>query len=216
MQIDTREVCRYLGVRDARPDAALAALIDRSIKRVSEAATPRFVSRTMPLTVGEHSVKVGDRMFDSVELARHLEGCDEVVLFAATLGSSVDRLLQRDMLLVPSLSVTEQAAAAAYMEAYADTCCQDFAKSYGAQKRFLRPRFSPGYGDLSLAAQPVLLQLLCADKRIGLGVTASHMLTPMKSITALIGVSDHVRACYTGGCAMCGKRDCAFRREENV
>lgn len=39
-------------------------------------------------------------------------------------------------------------------------------------------RFSPGYGDLPLALQPEILQLLDAQKRLGLTVTPEHILIP--------------------------------------
>lgn len=214
--IDRQEVCRYLGVRGAHPDKALSELIDRAIDNVTKAASPRCVSRTMPASVKDGVVTVGALAIRSADLARHLDACDEVIVFGATLGSGVDRLLQRDTLMAPALAVTEQAAAAALMEMYADERCRDLASPYEETGRWLRPRYSPGYGDFSLEYQPLLLQLLDANKRIGLTATAAHMLTPMKSITALIGVSTQKRACYTGGCAMCGKRDCLFRKEEIV
>lgn len=213
-RIERREVCRYLGVRGAQPDEALAVLIDRAIRRVIEAATPRVVTRIMDVQVQQMLVRLGALTWDSADLSKHLTGCDKVILFAATLGGGVDRLLQRDTLIAPSLAVTEQAAAAALMEAYADDCCRELSQSLERQNRYLRPRYSPGYGDFSLEAQPLLLELLNANKRIGLTATSAHMLTPTKSVTAVIGMSDHQRGCYTGGCTMCSKCDCLFRKEE--
>ena len=51
-------------------------------------------------------------------------------------------------------------------------------------------RFSPGYGDAPLSASADLIALLDATRRIGLAMTRSYMMTPIKSITALIGISE--------------------------
>ena len=47
-------------------------------------------------------------------------------------------------------------------------------------------RFSPGYGDLPLELQGELLHLLDAPRKIGLCASASHILTPRKSVTAIL------------------------------
>ena len=53
-----------------------------------------------------------------------------------------------------------------------------------------RARFSPGYGDMSLEYQRDFISVLDAGKNIGLALTQSLMLTPTKSVTALIGIQN--------------------------
>ena len=73
-------------------------------------------------------------------------------------------------------------------------------------------RFSPGYGDFPLEVQPMLLAVLDAPKRIGLCATDSLLLTPTKSVTALIGLSETEPPKRLRGCATCSMRDrCAYR-----
>ncbi len=74
------------------------------------------------------------------------------------------------------------------IEAYCDECCDALAAHFQKQGLYLRPRFSPGYGDLSLDCQPAFLRVLDAEKRIGLTCTASHLMAPSKSVTAIIGL----------------------------
>ena len=50
-------------------------------------------------------------------------------------------------------------------------------------------RFSPGYGDLPIQLQGELLALLDAPRRIGLCASERHILTPRKSVTAILGIS---------------------------
>ena len=51
-----------------------------------------------------------------------------------------------------------------------------------------RPRFSPGYGDLPLSMQKQISMILNMPKEIGVSLTESYLMTPSKSVTALIGV----------------------------
>ena len=51
-----------------------------------------------------------------------------------------------------------------------------------------------------------------AGKRIGIGLTDGFLMTPSKSVTAVIGVSRTPQQCVPEGCVSCGKKDCLFRR----
>ena len=51
----------------------------------------------------------------------------------------------------------------------------------------VRPRFSPGYGDLPLALQREVFAALDCPRRIGLTLSDSLLMSPTKSVTALIG-----------------------------
>ena len=58
-----------------------------------------------------------------------------------------------------------------------------------------------------------MLQLLDAQKHLGLTVTPEHILIPRKSVTALIGLSAHPLKKGARGCATCRMREtCAFRK----
>ena len=50
------------------------------------------------------------------------------------------------------------------------------------------PRFSSGYGDLSLSTQNIFFRLLNCTQKIGLTLMDSFIMAPEKSITAFIGL----------------------------
>ena len=77
---------------------------------------------------------------------------------------------------------------------------------------YLRPRFSPGYGDFSLSCQRAVLDALDAGKHLGIKLTDSFLMMPSKSVTAVIGVSQKPHRCDVKGCEACGKTDCLYRR----
>ena len=74
-------------------------------------------------------------------------------------------------------------------------------------------RYSPGYGDLPLTLQSSLLALLDAPRQVGLCASASHILTPRKSVTAILGVADHPIQASVRSCLGCPAHDsCQYRK----
>lgn len=205
--IDRSEARRYLGLKHEVPE--LEARLDRACALLLETAAPKGVWQRFSLTRSADKLVFAGLETTSQALSAHLEGCDEVYLLAATLGIGVDRLLERLAVTDVSLAVMVQACAAALLESW----CDEYQAQMAHEVLCLRPRFSPGYSDFPLDCQPALLHALEAGKRIGLTVTGANMLSPTKSVTAVIGLSPHRGKCHTGGCATCNKTDCAFRRE---
>ncbi|MEF9896146.1 MAG: homocysteine S-methyltransferase family protein, partial [Clostridia bacterium] len=74
----------------------------------------------------------------------------------------------------------------------------------------LTARFSPGYGDLALDAQPIFFDLLDLPRRLGLSLTGGGMMLPGKSVTAITGLRANA-ARATHDCAHCESRDCPYR-----
>ena len=88
-------------------------------------------------------------------------------------------------------------------------------KEYEAQGLFLRPRFSPGYGDLKLDHQKDWFRLLDISKQIGVELTDSLLMVPTKSVTALIGIGIDKSKAGCSSCSGCNKHDtCAFSKED--
>jgi hypothetical protein len=78
-------------------------------------------------------------------------------------------------------------------------------------------RFSPGYGDFDVKVQPDILLLAGAEK-IGVGVTASMMLIPRKSVTAIIGIYPYqpslsIPLMEKNDCHICRQQLCQARKE---
>ena len=77
-------------------------------------------------------------------------------------------------------------------------------------KIYLKPRFSPGYGDLDISYQKDFIRLLDTPKKIGLSLTNGGMLAPTKSVTAIIGITNtDFRA--KNKCSSCNSSNCEFR-----
>ena len=80
-----------------------------------------------------------------------------------------------------------QATAAMFIESYVDSINHMLKREALSQRMVLHPRYSPGYGDVSLEVQNIFFSLLPCTK-IGLSLTDTLFMIPEKSVTAFIGI----------------------------
>ena len=98
--------------------------------------------------------------------------------------------------------------------AWADQCQGELAQAVTPRhlgRRLPLTLFQGQSRDWDLGAQPLVLDLLQAPKRLGLTLTAGGMLVPEKSVTALVGISDRKEEACGQKCMRCTKTDCPFR-----
>lgn len=210
----TKEAIRYLGYGSHAVDDQTFALIADSFQSLQPVVNKRSIYRIFVLEYADdHEIRFGNLKVESKSLGKNLLGCDKIVLFGATLGVGVDQLITRTSLRDMAKAVTLQACAAALLEEYCDECQASIGKEMKKDGRYLRPRFSPGYGDFSIEHQKNLMQMLDCAKNIGLTMTDSFMMSPTKSVTAVIGASTLDVRCHTKGCEVCDKKDCLYRRD---
>lgn len=123
----------------------------------------------------------------SKNLSDNLSGCDKAVLFCCTIGLEVDRLICKYSRLSQVKSVILQGIGAERVERLANV----FNKEISLDSPFgTKPRFSPGFGDLPLSFQKDVFALLECEKKIGVTLNNSYLMTPSKSVTAIIGVKN--------------------------
>ena len=212
-QWNDRELLRYLGCKNGTvPDENTKVLIDQCKQELEQAASPRVTWREYPLSIQDHVIDMTCFQTRSKSLERNLKDCEQILLFAATLGSQVDVLLHRYNMIQMSKAVVMQAASVAMLETFCDEENQKLKEAYQEKDWYLRPRFSPGYGDFPLECQRQIAPALELSKRIGVTLTDSLLMAPSKSVTAVIGLSRLPRNCTVQGCEVCAKRDCAYRR----
>ena len=158
--------------------------------------SPKYRVREFPLTLGADN-RIDGEVFQtkSRNLSVNLKDCEKILVFAATLGVGADYLIQKYNRLEMSRAVILQAASAAMIEEYCDQVCEGLKKEYEEKGMYLRPRFSPGYGDFSLSCQSAVLDALDAGKHLGIKLTDSFLMMPSKSVTAVIGVSQKPHRC---------------------
>lgn len=186
-EISKAESARYIGIRTV-PDEKTAELLDRYEEIVRSRLMPAYVWRESQLAFSTEGVYLSGLSVPLTgnSIQKLLNGCVRAVVLAATVSAEADRLIRQ-------LSVSDMAAAvvvdALCSAAIEQVCDKAEIEIFGDMPKEQRTyRFSPGYGDLPIELQANLLNYLNAQRRIGLSCTDSYLLTPTKSVTAIIGV----------------------------
>ena len=185
-ELPLREVARYMGMRSDEVSSEISALIEKLLPVFLGEVRCRACWVETSVSISENIIDFGLTKLESKDLARNLEGCSQAVLFAATIGNSVDRRCKSASIVSPSNAVVLDAMGSTAIEWFCDKLCGEFQKFHPGCE--LRPRFSPGYGDVPLEFQKDLLRILDAQRKIGLTLSGSLMMLPQKSVTAIVGL----------------------------
>ncbi len=206
------EVLRYMGCPPEQADEATRAMVAQCEQELLKVIQPRWANRVFDITQEEDGVRLScGLLLPGADLKQHLTGCSRVVLLCATLSAQADRLIRQaesgDMFRALALDCCATAA----VEQICDQIEQHIQGEFpGCYFPF---RFSPGYGDLPITLQGQLLQLLDAPRKIGLCASASHILTPRKSVTAFLGVAEQPIAQTIRSCLSCpAHNSCQYRK----
>ncbi len=195
-QFCEKEILRYAGCRNE--DSDVLELIRSCIDEVREKLSYKvcYSEFNMPIET------------ESKMLLKNLENCSSVIIFAATIGVEIDRLIAKYARISPSRALMMQAVGAERIEALCDEFCRDLENE---RKVNLTSRFSPGYGDLPIQVQKNIFDILDCSRKIGITLNDSFLMSPSKSVTAFIGIMNIKTKKIENKCSLCEKTDCSFR-----
>lgn len=179
------EILRYMRTNSKTTDEKILALVDKVMDTIEQTAVPKTLYRIFDCTVTDDCLIIGDFRFESTRLAQNLKGCSRVVVFGATLGVAVDRVIKVSASTDIADAMALQAAAASKIEEVCDGLEEQIKAEHSVS---LRQRYSPGYFDLDISNQKKVFSLLELTKRIGLMLTDTCEMVPTKSVTAFIGI----------------------------
>ena len=100
----------------------------------------------------------------------------------------MDRRIARAKLSSPAKALLMHAIGAQQVEGGCDRLCGQLAEQFPDKQ--LTDRFSPGYGDLPLEMQKDVMTALDCGRTVGITLTDSLLMTPSKSVTAIIGMKE--------------------------
>lgn len=190
--VDERRALKYLGQRGHELTDELAARFEDAVARCEAIAQPRGIARSFALDRSHPdgiALEGSSLVLTGRKIARHLDGCTLVCLLAVTLGMQTERELARLQATSPLDALLFDACASSMAEEAAQSASTRITEL--AEEAGLVPtkRFSPGFGDLPLDLQPAFLVAIDADKSLGIHAGSSHLMTPMKSVTAIVGLA---------------------------
>ena len=181
-EFSLRTALRYAGCREAYEFDEIVHVLHSESEKVLRYAV---CYTELPIAVDGIAVSFGSFSCKSKALAKNLEGCTKAVVFAATIGLQFDRLVMAYSRTSPSKAVLLQGIGAERIEALCDIFNREISETH-----ITHPRFSPGYGDLPLSVQRDIFTILNPERHIGLTLTDSLMMSPTKSVSAIIGIEE--------------------------
>ena len=208
--INRAEVLRYLGYKGIGADETINSLIDECEAEVLKAAVPRYVYRVVDVTQVDEGVRLEGTSvtLKGNSIKEHLKGCNKAALIAVTEG--IDRQLRVLQLTDMAKALVFDSLASVAVEQTCDKVEELLREEYPDYYQTFR--FGIGYGDLPLSQQGEFLKILNAPKLIGLNIGKTDMMTPTKSVTAVIGLTTGEVSSKKKGCMSCNlKGTCRFR-----
>ena len=209
---DKSEILRYSGAK--KYDSSLEGIVDECINECSGKFKARVCYAEFPIKIENNAIDLSFAKVTSTALAKNLSGCERVVVFAATVGIEIDRIIKKYSRLDLSKAVFMQAIGAERIEALCDAFCNKLKDEQSKKGMFLRPRFSAGYGDLSIELQRDIICALDCSRRIGITLNESLLMSPSKSVTAIVGIANKKHCSSEFGCVNCNNKECSFRKEK--
>lgn len=180
-----KEILRYAGCPSDNTE--ISDLINECIKEVKDNIIYKVCYLSLDLKINDNICDFGFFKTDSKDLSINLRDCNKTILFSATVGIGIDRMITKYSNISPLKALIFQSIGAERIEALCDAFCVKIKNEYKAE---LKPRFSPGYGDLPLDIQKDIFNILGCEKNIGLYLNDSLLMSPTKSVTAFIGIKN--------------------------
>ncbi len=215
MEIDKKEVLRYLGYKNQEIDKSLTDLIEDCCKEVIEVCKESFVYEIFDIErKNDELFLLGSTLvLEDIDIINHLSASKKCIVLAATLGIEVDSRIAYYSRFDITKGLIMDACATTAIENLCDELQTKIMEKALEDNLHITNRYSPGYGDFSIDNQGTILNVLEAYKQIGLSVTESNIMIPRKSVTALIGLGENATLSSKNKCKSCKNTDCSFRKD---
>ena len=187
----------------------LSSAFSECLAECDRVIVPKACYMLLPLKSNGSELDFGAFVLSSEGLSKNLGDSQFCAVMGATVGIGIDRVIAKYSALSPLKAWICQLIGSAYIENWCDRLCEQIKKETGM---FLKPRYSPGYGDLQLTEQTKLFKILDLPKNCGITLPDSFIMRPSKSVTAFAGLSDRPY-CPVNKCSLCNKIDCEYRND---
>ena len=204
------QVARVMGYGEAMPDEMIRDSVERILAQAALKATPSCYYSIVDVELLEKSIRVEGIEFETNKIiAKLLKGSDKVALFLASAGMGFEQWAHElkeqgdylDVFIADSIGTCIVEQAGDYMERLVE-------KEIGTLKH--TNRFSPGYCGWHVSEQKKFFSLL-PPGICDVTLRESCLMTPIKSISGIIGIGANVKA-KVYSCNVCELEHCYLRR----
>lgn len=216
LHLDQDIVVRMLGYEKAMPDDSILETIDDSLKECKELLHPKggfcFVQAVQFNTQNGTMELKTTALHPGKTILSQLRNTSLVALFVGTIGKELEQrsktlLAEGDLLkgycmdLIGSL----------FAEKVAERIHHNIRETAKKEGLSITNRFSPGYCEWSVAEQFKLFNLV-DGATLGVTLNASALMSPIKSVSGIVGVGQHVRF-KEYQCKKCTNDKCVYRNQ---
>jgi hypothetical protein len=209
--LSAEEVLKEIGYGNTLPDESVLTLIRELLALIEKEVKPRYVYSVSDGESEDRTVRVrGHLLATNATITHLLEHSTRFAVFAATAGREFEQIQQShkttgDMLVIYLLDVMGTLLVEKtgdYMEKKLEIAYPDMPHTR---------RFSPGYCNWHLTEQRKLFALL-GQQPCGISLSDVCLMTPIKSISGIIGLGKEVRPGQYA-CQYCELETCYKRKK---
>ncbi len=170
--------------------------LEKAVEIANASITPKFVVRDFDFNIEKNdlneklpiiNINGATLRIPSKSLATHFANSSKIAMFCATLGRQPDFEIEKAKVSDIQLAVLLNFAYLELIEKFCDEISNNLSTIAEKENMFTTPRFSLGYGDTSLNFQKSFLDVLNAEKVLGIQLTDGNMMLPSKTVSAFVG-----------------------------
>ena len=217
IDIDKEKIMNRIGYDgDYTPSVRIDSLVDDYIENYHDFIAPSYVYKIRYIkSVNRNRVDIGDSIIlESYKVARLLERCGKVAVFALTIGNYLEDMVAYlvNNGLVLQATVLD-AIGSGTVEKLAAWLEQNIRIDASQEGMVTSRRFSPGYCDWDVSQQEQVFKAL-GDNTAGITLNDSMLMVPQKSVSGIIGIGRPDKGIENyNPCRTCRKLRCLGRRE---
>jgi hypothetical protein len=216
IDINRQEVLSNIGYGDEyQPSARILSLVNDYIENYHDFMAPSYSYTIRDIeSIKGNPIAIGDSIIlESKVIARLLERCQKIAVFALTIGNQLEEMVaylaENGLVLQATVLDAIGSGAAEKLADYVEDRIRRLVNIDGLVTSW---RFSPGYCDWEVNQQKMVFQTLNGDSA-GIRLTESLLMIPRKSVSGIIGIGlpnhdiENYNPCHT-----CNREDCPGRR----
>lgn len=214
LKISDIDVCNELGCSKEQLDGYIQKKIEDLLSEFSNSMFSKFTYKVFPGNIENDSVYIGEVQFcPGKVISSIIKDSTSFAVFVATAGWDFEKRMKtakesHDFLEEYVLS----GIGSCFVEKTGDYMESVLQNEIGDLNH--TNRFSPGYCGWNLTEQKKIFQLL-GDTPCGIELSSYSLMTPIKSISGIIGIGTNVkRKLY--GCAICDMHTCYKRKKRKL
>jgi hypothetical protein len=200
---------------DSERNAAITKSLDESLLKSKELSKPNYIHTVKKISaIGKDFIELEQGVrFTSGKVTKYVKDATHIGIFLVTIGEGIEKAAgEFTKGKEPLEGYLLDRIGSFAVESLADTVEKRIRADYLTAGKSVSQRYSPGYCDWPIEEQRVLAKVMDFSK-IGITLNESCMMSPKKSISAMLAIADNGIFNESGStCGFCDKKDCYYRR----